>query len=72
MSNELLVAHITVGSLGLLNLDVKMVPETLGYDAKTEVRSTLNLMVMFPSDYGSTKSREAVIHLCWGSNPATG
>ena len=66
-----------MGSLGLLNLarflpDVKMVPETLGEDEKTEVRSTLNMMVMFPSDYGSTNSREAVIHLCWGSNPATG
>ena len=51
---------------------VKMFPRQLEDDEKTEVRSKLNLIVMFPSDYGSTNSREAVVLLCWGSILATG
>ena len=39
---------------------------------KTEGRSTLKLIVMFLSYYGSTDSCGVVFHLCWGFIPATG
>ena len=49
---ELLIAHITEGSLGLLNLakflpDVKMVPETLGEDEKTEYDGDVSMKIPF-------------------------
>ena len=47
-------------------------PRSLGNDEKTEARSALNMMVIFPSDYGSTTAVRLWFISGWGSNPATG
>ena len=39
---------------------------------EVEDEGTLNLLKLVSADYSSQNSREAVVHLCWGSNPATG